>query len=85
MAYMITIDGRKIELPDTKLETLQKAVDGYIEIINLGKKVMIVNEEGMLLHLPVNEMATLLLQAVSRFPVNPVLGNVVIADKSEID
>lgn len=37
------------------LEALQALVDGYIEAVNLpGGIVMIVNEEGKILHLPIN-------------------------------
>lgn len=40
---------------DNTLESLQELVDGYIETVNLpGGIVMIVNEEGKILHLPIN-------------------------------
>lgn len=41
------------------LEELQKFVDGYIEVVILDQdRVMIVNEDGKLLGLPINYTAT---------------------------
>jgi len=65
---------------EPKLEVLQEIVDGYIEFVPdeyLGHDVigMIVNEEGMLRQLPVNELATLQLTAAA---YNPIVGNVVM-------
>lgn len=49
----------QVEIENT-LEALQAAVDGYIEAVTLvpGRAVMIVNEEGVLLGLPVNVIAS---------------------------
>ena len=50
-----------------KLEELQKLVGGLIEVVphaieNMGlKKLMVVNEEGLILDLPYNEQASNLL------------------------
>ena len=48
-----------IEIENT-LEALQAAVGGYIETVRLrvGDAVMIVNEEGLLLGLPYNTLAS---------------------------
>lgn len=51
--YIIKTDGTLVEMSkpdngtDYTLEELQSIVDGYIEVINLDdKRIMIVNEEG---------------------------------------
>lgn len=74
VAKKITSDGKIIEVPDQKLETLQKAVDGYVQIVPLKNgNNMIVNEEGLLMKLPVNVLA-------SKIAGYPIVGNVVIID-----
>lgn len=46
---------------DGSLESMQAIVDGYIEIVTLGKTLrMIVNEEGLLRDLKVNYLASML-------------------------
>jgi len=70
----ISIDGTITELHDKKYETLRQSVEGYVERIYLGKgKTLIVNEEGLLLKLPINKRA-------SEMVVFQVVGNVVIID-----
>lgn len=45
---------------DFSLEELQGFVGGHIEIVRLGHgEIMVVNEEGKLQNLPVNETATI--------------------------
>ena len=59
-------DGKKFSL-----EELQKYVGGYIELIRLpGRECLVVNEEGVLLGLPLNQTIT---EAISR----PIVGDVV--------
>lgn len=68
-ATLYKVDGSKEPLiltPKTRLETLQKLVGGYIEVIHiidlvaslkgdeLAGKDLVINEEGRLLNLPVN-------------------------------
>ena len=60
----LKLEGRThetIEIENT-LEALQKAVGGYIETVRLrvDNAVMIVNEEGLLLGLPFNAVASAL-------------------------
>ena len=61
-----------IEIENT-LEALQKVVGGYIETVRLrvGNAVMIVNEEGLLLGLPYNTLA-------SGFAGQPIVGTALI-------
>lgn len=63
-AYIIHTDSKsEFVMPkngtDFKLDELQKIVGGFIEIVHLGdNKIMVINEEGKLLGLPINEFAT---------------------------
>lgn len=53
-------DGRQFDL-----QTLQKAVGGYIEIIRMADhRYMVVNEDGRLQHLPINVLATKILSDI---------------------
>lgn len=54
-------DPELIEI-ENKLESLQQQVGGYIECVTLipGELEMIVNEEGWLLDLPFNELASVI-------------------------
>lgn len=47
---------------ENKLEALQAAVDGYIEVVTLvpDVAVMLVNEEGLMRGMPYNAFATLI-------------------------
>lgn len=65
-----------IEIENT-LEALQKVVGGYIETVRLriGNAVMIVNEEGLLLGLPYNTVA-------SGFAGQPIVGTALIVGVS---
>lgn len=56
-ATLYKIDGSKEPLileEKTRLNTLQKLVDGYIEIIHINGNDVILNEEGRLINLPIN-------------------------------
>ncbi|QDP66717.1 MAG: hypothetical protein Unbinned1446contig1005_38 [Prokaryotic dsDNA virus sp.] len=72
--YLATVNGRITELPDSRLETLQKAVGGYIAYmpsIDANISRLIVNEEGLLMRLPRNPLASYLAGTV-------VVGDVVL-------
>ncbi|MBI9060251.1 MAG: hypothetical protein JEZ01_20965 [Labilibaculum sp.] len=88
MATLIKINGKKenIESANGKaftLEELQKAVNGYIQLIpiNSGKyagKLMIIDEEGLLKSNPkLNEVA-------SEIADRRIVGQVLIIDKTQI-
>lgn len=64
MAEIIKANGEVI--PTTpkngktfSLEEMQGIVGGYIEIVHLKDGYMVVNEEGLLMGLPINELAFL--------------------------
>ena len=65
MAKWIKADGNVVEVSPKKeckcftLEELKSYVDGWIECINISpKQVMVINEEGKLMNLPYNAVAT---------------------------
>ena len=63
---------------DFSLEELQEIVGGYIEIVQLGdRKVMVVNEEGVYMKLPINTKATNLYNSV-------IVGDVLICKSNQI-
>ena len=63
MAMIIKTDGQVISVQpkngkDFTLQELKVIVGGYIEIIRMNDKFMVVNEEGKLDQLPYNAPAT---------------------------
>lgn len=50
--------GRLARLPAPPFELAQAIVGGYVEVVRLGREVLLVNEDGLSLGLPVNEGAS---------------------------
>ena len=70
-----------------ELEELQKLVGGLIEVVpqwtwGVGHKLMVVNEEGLLLDLPYNVKATDLLK---RFNPYGIRGTAVLMDEGLLE
>ena len=64
---------------DFVLDELQGFVGGYIEIIQLNEsQIMVLNEEGKLKRLPMNENATLL--ALHAGFYDTIVGDVLVCD-----
>lgn len=90
MALVIKADGTKDALQPKNnkvftLEELKSVVGGYIEIVQLTEDyLMIINEEGKLLDLPINVVATRVYRA-SRNTDDFIVGNVLICSNKEID
>lgn len=88
MATIFKIDG-KIEIikpangTDFSLNEMKEIVNGYIEILPIGENLLMVcNEEGKLMGLPVNENATL---AVLGYGIIDIIaGDVLICRTDEI-
>lgn len=84
MATILKSNGKRIETSpkngtDFSYEELKKIVGGYIEIVPLtGGKIMVVNEEGKLYHLPVN------MQATHLHGYEIIVGDVLICDKEQV-
>lgn len=83
MATIYKTDGTEENIQpkngkDFKLKELQPVVEGYIEIVRLRDgRLMIVNEEGMLMKLPYNRIA-------SQIARQPIVGNVLVCDEGQI-
>ena len=72
--HVYKTNGDVEELPDGKLSTLQKAVDGYIEFVRLQSGgALVVNEDGIAKRLPINPIIA------TAFGIR-LLGNVVYAE-----
>lgn len=90
MAIVIKTDGTKDALQpknnkDFTLEELKSVVGGYIEIVQLTEDyLMVINEEGKLLDLPINVIATRVYRA-SRNTDDFIVGNVLICNNKEIE
>jgi len=95
MAKIIKTTGEEISVvpensKDFKLEELQTIVDGYIEIVFLGpdsttKKpmILVINEEGKLNNLSLNEKATEIYQnAVG--PYDVIVGDVLYCEHKQV-
>lgn len=68
---LIPVDGTPIPVTiDDQLTDLQQYVGGYIEAVHIDEYVTFwVNEEGIMLDLPVNRLASLLAQRALFGPV----------------
>jgi len=88
---VITADGetKRLKCADTGLEALQKLVGGLIEVVpeslyskgtRRGEDVVLVNEEGRMLDLPVNWTAMGVLDTIDG-DYGALYGDVVIIDK----
>ena len=63
---------------DFSLKELQTMVGGCIEIVNLPSgKIMVVNEEGRLIGLPINSIATELYGGL-------IVGNALVCNKNQV-
>lgn len=66
------------------LEELQYFVKGYIEIIMVGEKLMVLNEEGKLYDYDINLTATEIFQKYYG-NTDVIVGCVLLADNDELD
>ena len=84
MAKVIKSSGEEIDVRPKngeffELEEMQKFVGGWVEILPIsGNRYMVVNEEGRLLELPLNQKAT------DIFRLEPIVGNVLVCGIDEI-
>lgn len=85
--WILKADGTKNFVPTSKKPTLkemQAAVGGYIQPVSVDfdgrKRTMIVNEEGKIVGLPVNELATKIYQESYRYgsTFGMVVGDVLV-------
>ena len=72
---------------DFSLDELRGFVGGHIEIVDLyNGQIMVVNEEGKLMGLPVNALATNCLSLISqkRGVTDIIVGNVLLCDSEMV-
>ena len=85
MAKLIRANGEVVEIePKDKdsftLDEMQRYVNGWIEVVYLASgDVMVVNEEGKLNELPINEKATELYGSI-----DTIVGDVMIINRNQI-
>lgn len=84
MALVLRADGSREELEGPlTLAQLQALVEGDIEILRLGREargeVLIVNENGRNIDLPLNEAATLLFRGIPPRHRDVIVGTAVLA------
>lgn len=69
---------------DFQLGELQKIVGGYIEIVGLlDNEIMVINEEGKLADLPINENATEIYNEFDGF-YDYIVGDVLVCDSNMV-
>ena len=83
---LLKADGSVTDYPPKgktyTLEEMQTAVGGYIEIVHVGRRhLMVVNEEGKLNGLPVNKKATELYNN----PNDEIVGDALVCSNQDID
>lgn len=89
MDRIIYVDGtiKKIAPKNGKfyeLSELREIVDGYIEIVPVSStQYAVINEEGKILNLPINRLATLD-YSTTLYANDYFAGNVLICDKNHI-
>lgn len=88
MAKIIYPDGTTKDISpangnDFSLEELQKIVEGYIELVYLNERIMVINEEGKFKELPYNAKATDLYRKLRR-TIDFIVGNALICNLNEI-
>lgn len=87
MTHIIKVNGEEVEIQpqngaDFKLRELQDIVGGYIETLPVANdQLMIINEEGKLMRLPINERATEI--AYENGVFDCIVGDVVICTEDE--
>lgn len=70
---IIEIDGNYTRFEELTLEQKQEIVGGYIEYVKTGSGTMIVNEEGLILKLPFNTLASIIAD-------RPICGRAIIIE-----
>lgn len=85
MAKVIKVDNTEYDLFDVSLESLQKAVGGWIQIVPTNDgRLLVLDEEGKLKDKNVNRKGTQLTRGVVA-DHDLIVGDVVVANKDEID
>ena len=89
MAFIINTDGNisEVEIPkENSLEFLQKCVGGFIQIVYLKDgDIMYINEEGKLMGLPRNNIATKMYLDANPGAITGdyIVGNTIVLSREE--
>ena len=89
MAILIKTDGTTKNVLPTNgtfftAKELHDFVGGFFEFINPGNKIMVVNEDGWNLKLPVNNIASMITTMAKNLCSEIIVGDVVVCDMEEI-
>lgn len=90
MAEIIKANGERESIEpkngkDFKLDELREIVNGWVEVVWLpNDKIMIVNEDGKLLDLPINQEATTIYQKTFGFN-DMIVGDVLLCDANQVE
>ena len=90
MAQIIKANGEIINVSSTEkftLEFLKSVVGGWIEVVYLDNgDFMVVNEEGKLMNLPYNPLATQIVSdGCKRLSGDIIVGDVLVCGRHQID
>jgi len=90
MGLLIKSSGETLEVKPANgknfsLKEAQSFVGGYVEMLNVNGKKYLMNEEGLLHRLPVNEKATEELSKEYGREVKPIVGDVLILSNEEFN
>jgi hypothetical protein len=81
-----TLERLDLSVSEQELKSLQNAVGGYVQVIELEDDfTMWVNEEGKLLGLPVNEIATVIWEVRFGLDTDIICGDVVFTGGMDED
>lgn len=88
MLTVIKVDGSMHTLipknAKVSLQELQTAVGGYVEVVDLDKKLLVIDEEGKLKCKRKNEKATVLFQEACG-DRDFIVGDVILCDVGDIE
>lgn len=91
-SYIIRTDGTKVVVMPAsgkqfELEELQEIVGGYIEVVNLSDdRLLVVNENGKLYNMSLNESATALAHDCNAIFANDfIVGDAAVIDRSMLN
>ncbi len=90
MATTIKTNGETMDVKpkngtDFSLEEMKEIVGGYIEVLFLeGGDLMVVNEDGKNLNLPINTEATKIIDGDMYYDGDVIVGDVLICERNQV-
>lgn len=77
MAKLIHISGKISRIDVSNYETINRAIQGYFEVLNTCGKMLLINEDGIRLNLPFNFTASIVAKRA-------LYGNVIVCEQGEL-